>query len=113
MTMTLDHNCLFIASRYFNDIDDYINATKVCKEYRGIMDEYRYNPIPFNNKNERNLFSNIEVYHFYNMNTEVENEIILNDPNIKKRVQHEEPYHEDWLEYYRRLQTQVKKNQTN
>lgn len=63
----LDHYCLFIVSKYFNNINDYANLEKTCKTYGFITDEYKYNPIPISENNEKlfKIFKNIETYHFY------------------------------------------------
>ena len=39
-------------SKYFSWINDYINIEKTCKEYKGIIEQYHFNPIPLNNEKE-------------------------------------------------------------
>ncbi len=86
--------CMMIISKYFNTIHDYINVVKCCKEYSSTITQYKYNPIPFKNRKEREIFSNIEEYHYYNEskykdnenNNEEEKEIIENDSRIKKYI---------------------------
>ena len=107
--LQLNPYCMSLASKYFNSIDDYVNVEKTCRGYRGTIEQFKYNPIPLTTRNERNVFSGIEMYHFYNTNTTVENAIILNDPKIQQKVVHEEPYHEDWIYYYYRLKEGQKK----
>ena len=59
---------MIITSKYFNNINDYIKLEKTCKEYNGIMEQFKYNPISFKNEKERELFKNIETYYFYDYN---------------------------------------------
>ena len=61
----LNHNCLYIVSKYFNTIEDCINAEKTCKEYRGIMEEYKKNFVPLSDQNEARLLRNIQTYYVY------------------------------------------------
>ena len=44
----LDNYCLFIASRYFETLEDHINLTFTTKRMRGNMEKYHYNPISVN-----------------------------------------------------------------
>lgn len=63
--MSLDSYSIFIVSKYFNSISDYINVIKTNKMYKSIISNYQYNPISLKNKKERNLFGNIKEYHIY------------------------------------------------
>lgn len=54
-----------IVSKYFNTITDYIKLEKCCKEYRGIIDQFKYNPISLKNTKNLDLFKNIQTYQFY------------------------------------------------
>ena len=80
----LDQHCLLNIAKYFNTIYDYINVEKCCKEYNGLMETYKYNPISFRNEKEREIFKNIETYHFYSR--EEINENIEKDIRIKEIV---------------------------
>ena len=90
----LNSYCVLIISKYFNTIKDYINIVKCSKEYSNVIEKYKYNPIPFNNKKEREIFNNIEEYHYYNeskdncYNKEEEKEkhLMENDSRIQKHV---------------------------
>ena len=62
----MNSHCIMIISKYFNTINDYINIEKCCKEYRGLIEQLKYNPIPLKNIKERELFKNIETCHYYN-----------------------------------------------
>ena len=42
---SLDNYCLFIASRYFETIDDHINFSMTCKRLCYNMEKFHYNPI--------------------------------------------------------------------
>lgn len=107
--LQLNPYCMFLVSKYFNSIDDYINVEKTCKGYRQTMEQFKYNPIPLATQKERDMFQGIEVYHIYKTNTAVMNSIIIHDPKIQDVVVHEEPYHEDWIIYYNRLKEGQKK----
>ena len=43
----LNNQCIFLASRYFNSMNDYINCEFVTKRFRGIFCQFQHNPIPF------------------------------------------------------------------
>ena len=69
--MALSKYELMIISKYFNDIEDYINLEKTCKTYLDITELFKFNPIdlPFKNQDEMNLamklFKNIRIIHYY------------------------------------------------
>ena len=77
---------MMIISKYFNTIHDYINIVKSCKEYSNIITQYKYNPIPINNTKEREIFNNIEEYHYYKEKEDTEKEMIRNDNRMVKYV---------------------------
>ena len=45
-SIKLDRYSMIIVSNYFNDINDYINISKTCKNYSDIIDSFKFNPIP-------------------------------------------------------------------
>ena len=57
--------CMMIVSKYFNTIFDFINLEKCCKEYRGITEQFHFNPIPLQSNKTRELFKNVETFWFY------------------------------------------------
>ena len=61
----LTQNEILIVSKYFENINDYINVTKCCKEYKDILNLLHFNSIPLN-KNIYKFFPNIQTYHIYN-----------------------------------------------
>ena len=61
----LDNYCVFIASRYFDSVDDHINLTFVSRRMRGNMEKFHYNPTSVNNETVK-FFPNIETLHLYN-----------------------------------------------
>jgi len=68
--MSLSYHDILIVSKYFNDINDYINLAKTNKNYN-ILNLYRYNPIDIIENNKITLkylkfFPNIETLHIYN-----------------------------------------------
>ena len=142
----LDHKSMKVISKYFKTINDYINIEKTHKDYRGIVEQYHYNPISFNkkltekefedklktkeikdrlsqlikegwseedakiklkqelekeiNKKSRELFKNIENYHFYNKKDKEKYTTIIKkaDDKIKKEVHWEPVSYNDYLE---------------
>ena len=70
-------NELLIISKYFNNMNNYFNVIKTCKEYNEILNLLNFNPIPLTNKNYK-YFNNIQTLHLYNKN-DFE---ILNVPKI-------------------------------
>ena len=43
---TMDHYTMFIASRHFESIDDFINLELGVKRFNGNMTKFHYNPVP-------------------------------------------------------------------
>ena len=60
----LDNYCLFIASRYFESLDDHINLVKTCKRMRFNMEKFHYNPTSLNSETVK-FFVNLETLHIY------------------------------------------------
>ena len=60
----LDNYCLFIASRYFDSINDHINFIFVSKRLRNNMEKFHYNPVSITKKT-KHYFPNIETQHLY------------------------------------------------
>ena len=60
----LDNYCLFIASRYFESLDDHINLVKTCKRMERNMEKFHYNPTSLN-KIIMEWFPNVETLHIY------------------------------------------------
>ncbi|EDR25223.1 hypothetical protein EDI_148970 [Entamoeba dispar SAW760] len=78
--MKLGYNEIMITSKYFNDINDFINLEIGIKRFRGNIERFHFNPIPLN-QYSRKFFPNIETFHIYN-----ENDKIFNDGRIFKKV---------------------------
>ncbi|GAB1219560.1 hypothetical protein ENUP19_0038G0032 [Entamoeba nuttalli] len=68
--MMLGYNEIMIVSKYFNDINDFINLEIGIKRFQGNMERFHFNPIPLN-QYSRKLFPNIETFHIYNKEDEV------------------------------------------
>ena len=79
---------MIIISKYFNTINDYINIEKTCKEYNGLIESFHFNPIPFQNEKEREIFKNIETYHFYSYEEVKE----IKESRIKEYIHWERVY---------------------
>ena len=60
----LDNYCIFIASRYFETVEDHVNLTFVSKRMRGNMEKFHYNPTSVDYKTVK-LFPNVETLHLY------------------------------------------------
>ena len=59
--------CIFIASRHFESIDDFIHLEMVTKRFRGNIEKFHYNPISLTNK-LLPFFPNVETLHLYDKN---------------------------------------------
>ncbi|BFU21957.1 leucine rich repeat protein, BspA family [Entamoeba histolytica] len=68
--MQLGYNEIMIVSKYFEDINDFINLEIGIKRFQGNMERFHFNPIPLN-QYSRKLFPNIETFHIYNKEDEV------------------------------------------
>ncbi|BFU22340.1 leucine rich repeat protein bspa family [Entamoeba histolytica] len=68
--MQLGYNEIMIVSKYFKDINDFINLEMGVKRFRGNMERFHFNPIPLN-QYSRKLFPNIETFHIYNKEDEI------------------------------------------
>ncbi|BFU22466.1 leucine rich repeat protein bspa family [Entamoeba histolytica] len=68
--MQLGYNEIMIVSKYFEDINDFINLEIGIKRFQGNMERFHFNPIPLN-QHSRRLFPNIETFHIYNKKDEV------------------------------------------
>ena len=87
---TIDQHSMMVISKYFDIIEDYINIEKSNKQYGGIIEQFKYNPIPFRNDKEREIFKNIETYHYYR--EEEREEWIEKDSRIQQYVHWERIY---------------------
>ena len=87
-----DNYCVFIASRFFESIDDFINLEIGCKQYNGNLSKFFYNPISLK-PHLLKFFPNIQTLHLYNRDDEY-----LENSNIQRYV--------NWYEYipYSKLQ---------
>ena len=66
------------------------NLEKTCKEYRGITEQYRFNPIPFKNEKEGEAFKYIETYHLYDPQSAQISTVLNGNAKIKKIIIHED-----------------------
>ena len=65
----IDLYCAFIASRYFNTIEDFINFEMINSYFYGNMTKFHYNPISLNKKT-LTFFPNVETLHLYDEDDE-------------------------------------------
>ena len=72
----LDTYSMLIVSKYFNTIDDYITIEKTCKNYRGIIEYFQYNPISIKKEEDVQIFKNIKNYQYYENTKEGDLELI-------------------------------------
>ena len=61
---TMDQYTMFIASRWFNSIEDHINLVLGVKRFNQNMTKFHYNGISVNNKSIE-WFPNVETLHLY------------------------------------------------
>lgn len=87
-TSKLNRYCMMVVSKYFNTITDYIRMEKCCKEYRGIIEQFHFNPISLKNTKNLDLFKNIETYQFYDNPINGESR----DMNFLKMLVNDEKY---------------------
>ena len=64
-----DNYCIFIASRHFESLDDFINLEMGVKRFRGNMEKFHYNPIPIT-KQTAHFFPNVQTQWLHNKNEE-------------------------------------------
>ena len=72
---------MFIASRWFETIEDYINLELSTPKWKGNLLRFYYNPIQINKEFERELFPKLETLYLYEYNDNEYKE----DKRIKKR----------------------------
>ncbi len=80
-----DNYCVFIASRYFETIEDHINLARTSSRFKCNTEKFHYNPISVDGQTVK-LFPNVETLHIYN-----ENDQYVNGGRIQQYV--------DWSEY--------------
>ena len=74
---TLDNYAIFIASRWFDTIDDYINLELSTSKFTGNMTKFFYNPIPLTMKT-REFFDHLQTLYIYS----IDDERFYNDERI-------------------------------
>ena len=82
---TLDNYTIFIASRHFESIDDFINLELSTSKFNGNMTKFFYNPISLTKK-IRNFFPNIQTLYLYSLHDDE----FINDKKIFVRERHYE-----------------------
>ena len=98
---TLDNYTIFIASRHFKCIEDYINLELCSKRFNGNMTKFFYNPIPLTNTT-RELFPNLQTIYIYS----TKGNQFIDDKRILKRefckIQKYDLFHnqKEQLEYW-------------
>lgn len=60
----LDHYNIFVIGKYASTFKDLVNIEKSCKEYRGIIEQYHFNPINIVEK-EYEHYGSIEMLNIY------------------------------------------------
>lgn len=89
----IDSHSMIIIGKYLNTFDDFVNLEKTCREYRGITEQYHFNPILFKNEKEREIFSSIEtlnLYDGYDPQTTQIDTILKSNAKIKKIIIYED-----------------------
>ena len=60
------HNySIFIASKYFDTLEDFFNLERAVKRFRGTLEKFHYNPISLTRKT-MHFFPNVETLYLYN-----------------------------------------------
>lgn len=77
----LDNHSIFIVSKWFKTINDYINLEFSSPKFLGNLNNYEYNPIPINSKTKR-FFPNLKTLYIYKPNDEK----FKDDEKIIKRI---------------------------
>ena len=85
----LDRYSMMIVEKYANTAKDLVNIEKTCKGYRGIIEQFKYNPVPLKNEKEEGIF-HTETYHFYDDPEIDQVKRILIKPGVKKVIIHED-----------------------
>ena len=83
---------LMIASKFFEDINDFKNLEYATKKARGNMEKFHFNPIPLT-KETRKYFTNLETLHVYNKGDEE-----FRDEKFYKRIIYYEIEYDDYFE---------------
>ena len=60
----MDHYTMFIASRHFESIEDFINLEMCTRRFQGNMTKFHYNPIPLTS-NIKHFFSHLQTLYLY------------------------------------------------
>ena len=93
----MDQYTMFIASRWFETIEDHINLIKTTRRFKLNMTKFHYNPISLNSITVK-FFPNIETFHTYNGDDEY-----IEGGRIERYI--------DWRRYeYWNYLKQIKKN---
>ena len=87
----LDNYCIFLASKYFDTIDDHINLLRVCKRLRCNLEKYHFNPIPMN-ETTREYFPFLQTLYQYYSN----DNLFLDDNRIIARKQYKVEKYDLW-----------------
>ena len=62
---SLDLYSMVIISKYFNSVQDFINAEKTNSKYRGLIEKVQQNPFPLQTIKEYEIFQNLNTYVLY------------------------------------------------
>ena len=57
----LDNYCIFLASQWFDDIEDHVNLVRVCKRLRLNMEKFHFNPVSLT-KETREYFQRSRIF---------------------------------------------------
>ena len=63
----LDNYTVFISSRHFESIDDFIHLEMCTRRFKGNMTKFHYNPIPLKKKT-RKFFTHLQTLFVYSLN---------------------------------------------
>lgn len=91
-----DHNnsrvnrySMMVIGKYLNTFNDFVNIEKCCKEYRGLINQYYYNPIPLKD-DKSDLFPNTNTFLLYNSESNDIDIVLKSNNKIKKIIIYED-----------------------
>ena len=96
---TLDNYTTFIASRWFETIEDFINLELSTSKYQGNMTKFHYNPISLNIKT-REFFDHLQTLYIYSN----EDELFKDDERIKTRKECKVDKYDLWYKEMKQLE---------
>ena len=80
---TLDNYTIFIASRHFETIEDFMNLELCTKRFNGNMTKFHYNPLPLT-ITTREFFDHLQTIFIYSQD---DNQFLYDNRIMKREIQ--------------------------